>query len=306
MPSEKRDRQRQNRLGGEAAKLEAARQAKKKKSTVWTAALVAVLLLVVFGGAYMAGRGDDEKSVSAGSDKTEKTTTTTSADEEEPADEEPAEEEEEEASTTSSSLAGTTPTTKSTGATDCDDRKPEKTGNGKQYDAPPKMTIDTAKNYTVTFDTSCGKFTAVLDPKTAPKTVNNFVFLAREGFYDGLEWHRVVKDFVIQGGDPNGTGQGGPGYKFEDELSDNLDYKVGDLAMANAGPNTNGSQFFVVTGKDGPTILNSNPNYSLFGKVTEGLANAQKLETFNQPDDPSGRATRDLYMFKVEITESAA
>src|SRR5260221_12673952 len=114
----------------------------------------------------------------------------------------------------------------------------------KQYSAVPEMTIDPNKRYTATFETSKGQIVADLFPKDAPKTVNNFVFLAREGFYNGLKFHRVIPDFMIQGGDPQGTGSGGPGYKFADEVGPGKPkHKVGSLSMANAGPNTNGSQF---------------------------------------------------------------
>jgi peptidyl-prolyl cis-trans isomerase B (cyclophilin B) len=116
----------------------------------------------------------------------------------------------------------------------------------KQYSAPPPMTLDTTKTYTVTFETSRGNIVVDLFPKEAPKTVNNFVFLAKDGFYDGTVFHRVIPDFMVQGGDPTGTGRGGPGYKFEDETKGNpRKHKRGTLSMANAGPNTNGSQFFI-------------------------------------------------------------
>lgn len=117
---------------------------------------------------------------------------------------------------------------------------------GNQYSTPPASTIDVDKNYTATFDTSKGKIVCKLFAKDAPKTVNNFVFLANDKFYDGTVFHRVIKDFMVQGGDPTGTGRGGPGYKFEDEVRNNPNrHKVGSLSMANAGPNTNGSQFFI-------------------------------------------------------------
>src|ERR1700683_849771 len=137
----------------------------------------------------------------------------------------------------------------------------------KRYSAPPEMAIDVTKKYTATITTSRGDIVCQLFPKDAPKTVNNFVFLAREKFYDGTVFHRVISDFMIQGGDPTGTGRGGPGYKFEDETKGNPNkHKVGSLSMANAGPNTNGSQFFiphVVTGHlDG--------KHTVFGKVTKG------------------------------------
>ena len=117
----------------------------------------------------------------------------------------------------------------------------------KQYAAPPAMSIDTAKNYTATFDTSRGAIVVDLFPKDAPNTVNNFVFLAKDGFYNGTKFHRVIPNFMVQGGDPQGTGTGGPGYKFKDELTPGKHRKHarGSLSMANAGPNTNGSQFFI-------------------------------------------------------------
>src|SRR3954454_20538708 len=116
----------------------------------------------------------------------------------------------------------------------------------KSYPAPPSMSIDTNKRYTATFDTSRGKIVVELFPKEAPKTVNNFVFLARDKFYDGTKFHRVIPDFMVQGGDPEGTGSGGPGYRFNDELKNTpRRHQRGSLSMANAGPNTNGSQFFI-------------------------------------------------------------
>jgi peptidyl-prolyl cis-trans isomerase B (cyclophilin B) len=143
------------------------------------------------------------------------------------------------------------------------------------------MAIDTEKNYSATFDTSKGRIVCDLFAKDAPKTVNNFVFLAREGFYNGTKFHRVISDFMIQGGDPEGTGRGGPGYKFEDEVKNNPHkHNVGSLSMANAGPNTNGSQFFIthlVT-----DWLNGKQN--VFGQVTSGqdVVNAvQQGDTLN-------------------------
>ncbi|MBV8827804.1 MAG: peptidylprolyl isomerase [Acidobacteriaceae bacterium] len=137
------------------------------------------------------------------------------------------------------------------------------------------MSIDTAKNYSATLDTSRGSIVVDLFPKEAPKTVNNFVFLAREGFYDGTLFHRVIPNFMIQGGDPEGSGRGGPGYRFEDETKGNPQkHQVGSLSMANAGPNTNGSQFFithVVTDwLDG--------KHTVFGRVRSGqdVVNAVK------------------------------
>ena len=135
----------------------------------------------------------------------------------------------------------------------------------KTYSALPPMTIDQNKTYTATIKTNYGDIVIQLLPKDAPLTVNNFVFLARAGFYGGVKFHRVVKGFMIQGGDPTGTGAGGPGYQFQDELPTTRSYTKGTIAMANAGPNTNGSQFFI--------MLANYPlpkSYSIFGQVTSG------------------------------------
>ena len=137
----------------------------------------------------------------------------------------------------------------------------------KQYSSPPPMSIDVNKTYVATFETSKGKIVVDLFPKDAPKTVSNFVFLARDKFYDGTKFHRVIDNFMIQGGDPEGTGRGGPGYRFGDEVgAGKPKHKVGSLSMANAGPGTNGSQFFithiVTDWLDG--------KHTVFGQVREG------------------------------------
>ena len=137
----------------------------------------------------------------------------------------------------------------------------------KQYAAAPKMTIDTNKSYIATVETSRGKIVCELFAKDAPVTVNNFVFLAREGFYNGTTFHRVIEDFMVQCGDPTGTGRGGPGYKFADELKNNpRKHQRGSLSMANAGPDTNGSQFFIThiatDWLDG--------KHTVFGQLTSG------------------------------------
>ena len=138
----------------------------------------------------------------------------------------------------------------------------------KKYASAPEMVIDPKKQYTATFKTDKGDFTVELYADKAPKTVNNFVFLARDGFYDGVTFHRVIKGFMAQGGDPTGTGTGGPGYKFGDEFHPALRHSgPGILSMANAGPGTNGSQFFIT---HGPTPHLDN-KHSVFGKVTSGL-----------------------------------
>jgi len=138
----------------------------------------------------------------------------------------------------------------------------------KQWTTPPAMQIDPAKKYRATMTTSKGVIEIELYPQYAPKTVNNFVFLARESFYDGIVFHRVISDFMIQGGDPTGTGRGGPGYRFADEFVGNpLIHERGVISMANAGPGTNGSQFFI-THSPQPHL---NGKHTVFGKVTAGL-----------------------------------
>lgn len=145
----------------------------------------------------------------------------------------------------------------------------------KQWDSPPSMGIETDRNWKAIIATNKGEFTLELYPEHAPKTVNNFVFLAREGFYDGVSFHRVIEDFVIQGGDPTGTGMGGPGYRFEDETAGNpLKHETGVISMANAGPNTNGSQFFITHSPQS----HLDGRHTVFGKVIDGMDVINSIE----------------------------
>jgi peptidyl-prolyl cis-trans isomerase B (cyclophilin B) len=147
--------------------------------------------------------------------------------------------------------------------------------SSKQYDAPPEVTIDTSKRYVATIKTAKGDIIAELYTDT-PVTTNNFVFLAREGYYDCLTFHRVVAEFVIQGGDPTGSGSGGPGYQIDDEDDGDHLMDTGSLSMAKSGPNTTGSQFFVVTGPRA-NVQHLDPDFTVFGEVTEGLEVAQQI-----------------------------
>ena len=157
-----------------------------------------------------------------------------------------------------------------------------------EWNTPPAMQIDTTKSYTATIETNRGTIVIALAAEHAPKTVNNFVFLAKEGFYDGVTFHRVIGDFMIQGGDPTGTGRGGPGYRFEDETKGNpLKHESKVISMANAGPNTNGSQFFI-THSPQPHL---DGNHTVFGQVTEGK---DVVDAIKQGDS----------MTKVTIAES--
>jgi peptidylprolyl isomerase len=170
--------------------------------------------------------------------------------------------------------------------------------SNKQFDAEPAMGIDPSKRYTAVMETSKGSMTIALDPAAAPRTVNSFVFLARNGYYDGVVFHRIIPGFVVQGGDPTGTGRGGPGYKFADELPPPGRYEVGSLAMANSGPNTNGSQFFIISGSDGVRLP---PSYSLFGKVVAGLETVTALDSVGSG---GGSPKERVQIDSVTITES--
>ena len=180
---------------------------------------------------------------------------------------------------------------------DCTSREPAPSPDRPTFDAPPELQIEAGVTYTATMETSCGTIVLELDTERAPITSNSFITLARAGFFDGLTFHRAVPGFVIQGGDPLGNGTGGPGYQFEDELPDDS-YALGDLAMANAGPNTNGSQFFIVTG-DASFLPN---DFSRFGRVTAGLEVAVAIESLG--DENTQLPVEPVYMFSVEITES--
>ena len=166
----------------------------------------------------------------------------------------------------------------------------------KQYKTPPEMTIDPKKKYKARIKTSKGDIVVELFADKTPKTVNNFVFLAREGYYDNTTFHRVIKPFMIQGGDPTGTGRGGPGYQFGDEFHKDLKHNApGILSMANAGPNTNGSQFFI-THIPTPHLDN---RHSVFGKVVEGMDVVNAI-----PERDPGRAREPgEKLISIEITE---
>jgi len=146
------------------------------------------------------------------------------------------------------------------------------------WDSPPPMIIDTSKKYTAVMETEKGTLVLELFAKDVPRTVNSFVFLAREGFYDGTTFHRVIPGFMAQGGDQTGTGRGGPGYRFEDEFTGHI-HVAGALSMANAGPNTNGSQFFITY----VPVHNLDGKHSVFGQLVEGMDVLKKLT----PRDPS-------------------
>ena len=166
----------------------------------------------------------------------------------------------------------------------------------KQFNDTPEMGIDPAKRYTATIDTSMGEMVAALDPIKAPKTVNNFVYLAAQHYYDDVIFHRIINGFMCQGGDPTGTGRGGPGYRFDDEPVKQR-YQLGSVAMANAGPNTNGSQFFLISGPSGVGLP---PQYNHFGQTVKGM---EVIDAMQRVDtDRSDRPREDVVIQSVTIT----
>jgi peptidyl-prolyl cis-trans isomerase B (cyclophilin B) len=180
----------------------------------------------------------------------------------------------------------------------CGGTVPRAAGEEKpMYDEAPKMQIDPSKEYTATLNTSCGTIELELFAKDTPVTVNNFVFLAEKGFYDGLTFHRIIPDFVLQGGDPRGDGTGGPGYEFKDEIVPSLKFdRPYLLAMANSGKDTNGSQFFITTGE--PKHLNG--LHTIFGRVTKGKDAVKAIEAVGSAD---GTPSQTVYIEKATITE---
>ncbi|MEI6664749.1 MAG: peptidylprolyl isomerase [Chloroflexota bacterium] len=164
-----------------------------------------------------------------------------------------------------------------------------------RYDAAPEMALEDSKEYRAVIHTVQGDITVRLLPEIAPQSVNSFIFLAREGFYDGCTFHRVIPGFVAQGGDPTGTGSGGPGYRYQDELSDRP-FVAGSLGVANAGPNTNGSQFYIALAP-APHLTG---RYTLFGEVEAGMDVALALT----PRDPQAASTSGDVINSIEILES--
>ena len=188
---------------------------------------------------------------------------------------------------------------------DCwsEDQRTEGEDMAKQYTKMPELRIDTAKTYTASLETNKGTIEVEFYPGDAPNTVNNFICLAEDGYYDQTPFHRIVQGFVIQGGDPTGTGSGGPGYKFNDETV-TKDYERGTLAMANAGPNTNGSQFFIVL----DDLKGKLPkNYTIFGRVTDGLEVVDAIASTPTSTGQSGEKSTPkeaITLEKVTISES--
>jgi cyclophilin family peptidyl-prolyl cis-trans isomerase len=182
---------------------------------------------------------------------------------------------------------------------------PAGSGSAKTWTSPPAMTIDQNKTYCAVVQTNKGDFTLQLFAKDAPLTVNNFVFLAKENYFNGIVFHRIIQSFMVQTGDPTGTGMGNPGYKFADELKTPYKYGPGMVAMANSGPNTNGSQFFICSGMDSES-LNKKPDYTIFAKVASGMDTVSKIAATPVQANASGEQsspTEKVMINAIQIIE---
>ncbi len=278
MGTEKRERQKANRQ----ARLEEQRKVESRdnlRQRITTGVIIGLLVVAAVVLIWFAGRGED----TAADNTFDPEINTTASTEPLP---EPVE------------LVAPAPGAAIDGPTECpaEDGSSERTTS---FAEAPPMCIDESATYLAQVSTSRGDFTIELDAAAAPETVNNFVVLARYGYYDGVSFHRIIPGFVVQGGDAVGSplGTGGPGYQFDDEVPDEGAYQVGSVAMANSGPNTNGSQFFVVTGDQGAALP---PLYSLFGTVTDGLDVVTDIEsTGNQ----AGAPTEETVIESVTVTE---
>ena len=283
MGTAKRERKKMNRHMGREAEMRAVKRKKMTKKTVRIVLVVAVLVAGFFAIAFSTKDDDSAPATPEAGD------TTTPSDTSTPVDTTPGE--------------TTAPGEFAYGTTECAPLEGATTQTQEFADAFA-LCIDPSKTYTATVVTNMGEYTAILDPVKAPGTVNNFVNLARHQYFDGTICHRAIPGFMVQCGDPTATGSGGPGYTFADELPSAGEYKIGSLAMANSGPNSNGSQFFVITGSQGVGLA---PDYTLFGQVTDGLdTTVVALDAAGNPD-PGANGTPPLQEIKIEsirISES--
>jgi peptidyl-prolyl cis-trans isomerase B (cyclophilin B) len=280
----KRERKKINRHMGREAEMRAVKRKKMTKKMVRIMLVVAVLVAGFFAIAFSTKDDDSAPETTGPVDTSTPVDTTAPTDTSTPVD-----------TTTPGEFAyGTTPCAPLEGATT----------QTQEFADAFALCIDPSKTYTATVVTNMGEYTAILDPVKAPGTVNNFVNLARHQYFDGTICHRAIPGFMVQCGDPTATGSGGPGYKFADELPSAGEYKIGSLAMANSGPNSNGSQFFVITGSQGVGL---DPNYTLFGQVTDGLDTTVVALDAAGNDDPSSKGVPPLQEIKIEsirISES--
>ncbi len=288
MGTAKRERKKQNREMGRQAAETAARRRASIRRTIRIVAVVAVLIGLFFLIAVLTNDDSDDATTTTAANPIPSVTSAESIG----------------ASTT----VPTGPTTSLPveagdfvyGTGECAPTDGSATQTRDFADAP-QLCIDPTKTYTAVVETNEGSFTITLDPSRAPGAVNNFVNLARFKYFDDTECHRAIPNFVVQCGDPTATGTGGPGYSFADELPEAGDYEIGSIAMANSGPDTNGSQFFVITGSNGAALP---PSYSLFGKVTEGLDVVAALDALGNPDSNGVPPLGEIRIVSVTVTEA--
>jgi cyclophilin family peptidyl-prolyl cis-trans isomerase len=277
VPTDKRQRKRQGQQARQAA-IAAARKRQQTRTRAMAGAFLALVLIA--GVAVLVNPGSDKQTVASTGPSTTVAATTPVK---KPVDLPPV--------PLGESIKGDTPCPPTDGSA------PRTTS----FEKPPPLCVAVAKTYTADMQTSKGLMTIALDVKNATKTVNNFVVLARYKYFDGIAFHRIIPGFVLQGGDPMQTGMGGPGYKFEDELPKAGSYKVGSLAMANSGVNTNGSQFFVISGDTGTSLP---PQYSLFGQVTQGLEVVKAIEDVGIAGTQDGKPSEVVKILSVIIKET--
>ena len=280
MPTQKRERKRQGHQARQAA-IAAARKRQRSRTRAIAGGFLAIVL--VAGVVVLASPRDDDQEVAS----TGPTTTTVRG-----------------VTTTVAKKAVELPPVPAGASIKGDTPCPPVDGSAPRttsFEKPPPPCVEVAKAYTAEIQTSKGLMVASLDVKNATKTVNNFVVLARYKYFDGIAFHRILPGFVLQGGDPMQTGTGGPGYKFEDELPKAGSYQIGSLAMANSGPNTNGSQFFVIAGDTGTSLP---PSYSLFGQVTQGLEVVKAIEDVGIPGTQDGKPSEVVKILSVNIKET--
>jgi cyclophilin family peptidyl-prolyl cis-trans isomerase len=280
VPTQKRERKRQGHQARQAAAL-AAQKRRQARSRAIAGGFLALVLIA--GVAVLISPGGDDEDVASTAPTTSVAGGPSTTAGRKPVDLPPVAQ--------GASVKGDTPCPPTDGSA-------QRTTS---FEKPPPLCVEVAKNYTAEMQTSKGTMTIALDVRNATKTVNNFVVLARYKYFDGIAFHRIIPGFVIQGGDPLQNGGGGPGYRFEDELPKASSYKVGSLAMANSGANTNGSQFFIITGDAGVSLQ---PQYSLFGQVTQGLDVVKAIEEVGIPGVEAGKPSEVVKILTVTIKES--
>ena len=287
MGTAKRERKKMNREMGRQAQETAAKRQKTTKTTVRIVGAIVIILALFFGIAFLT-KDDSTDNASPVTTTVDPFTSTTIA-----------------AGDATTTVPGDTaaPSDFAYGTTECPPVEGA-TIQTQTFSDSFALCIDPTKTYTAVVQTNMGTYSAVLDAAKAPGTVNNFVSLARNKYFDGTKCHRAIPGFMIQCGDPTATGSGGPGYKIADELPASGEYKIGSLAMANSGPNTNGSQFFVISGNQGVSLP---PNYTLFGQVIDGLDTTVVALDAAGNDDPSSNGVPPLTAITIEsitVTES--